>query len=245
MSPDPTTLIAKIGITTPPIGFYDAPEVSPFEPLVRVRAGEAPCIFSFYARWLAGETLHLTRESFGCRGAGSCLFGVATRSPEAMVSFLVDDEGLKCSREVMGEWLERRGSYRPRHPNLLIGPLRPDQYDHLKTVTFFVSPDQLGALLLGANYNAGPDDPVPVSAPFGSGCSQLLPLFADLSIPQAIIGATDIAMRQWLPADTLAFTVTRPMFERLCALDETSFLFKPFLRRLQDARVHGGGLAGV
>jgi len=64
----------------------------------------------------------------------------------------------------------------------------------------------------------------------------LLPLFADLAVPQAIVGATDIAMRQWLPPDALAFTVTRPMFERLCELDERSFLFKPFLQRLQRAR---------
>jgi hypothetical protein len=57
-----------------------------------------------------------------------------------------------------------------------------------------------------------------------------------LSIPQAIIGATDIAMRRYLPPDTLAFTVTRPMFEQLCALDEQSFLHKPFWERLRGAR---------
>lgn len=236
MEADPSTLLRRIGLGTPLIGFYDAPEVSPFEPVVRVQPANASCIFSFYTNWMNGETLHLTRESFGCRGAGSCLFDVATRSPEAMVTFLVDEEGLKGSRDLMRRWIERRGAYRPEHPNLLIGPLRPDQYQHLKTVTFYVNPDQLAALILGANYNSGPDDPAPVSAPFGSGCSQLLPLFADLTLPQAIIGATDIAMRQWLPPDTLAFTVTRPMFRQLCALDERSFLYKPFLRRLQDAR---------
>jgi hypothetical protein len=43
-------------------------------------------------------------------------------------------------------------------------------------------------------------------------------------------------MRQWLPPDKVAFTVTKPMFEQLCKLDERSFLFKPFLQRLQKAR---------
>ena len=236
MQPEPTTLLSRISITTPPIGFYDAPDVSRFEPLVRVTRGETSCIFSFYGDWMAGRTLHLTRDAFGCRGAGSCLFGVATRSREAMVSFLVDEEGLKASRELMQRWLDRRGSYRPQHPNLLIGPLRPEQHHYLKSVTFFVNPDQLAALLLGASYNSGPDDPPPVLAPFGSGCSQLLPLFGDLTIPQAIIGATDIAMREWVPPDVLAFTVTKPMFRQLCELDERSFLYKPFLRRLQGAR---------
>jgi hypothetical protein len=58
----------------------------------------------------------------------------------------------------------------------------------------------------------------------------------DLSKPQAVIGATDIAMRQHLPPDILAFTVTLSMFEQLCSLDEKSFLCKPFLRNLQKAR---------
>jgi hypothetical protein len=239
MQPDPSQLIQRIGVEAPLVGFYDAPEVSPFEPIVRVGSGDSSCIFSFYTNWINGETLLLTSESFGCRGAGSCLFGIATRSPDAMVTFLVDEEGLKGSRELMRQWIDRRGSYHPEHPNLLVGPLRPDQYRYLKTVTFYVNPDQLAALLLGANYNSGPDDPAPVLAPFGSGCSQLLPLFGDLTVPRAIVGATDIAMRQWLPPDTLAFTVTKPMFAQLCELDEKSFLYKPFLRRLQKAREHG------
>jgi hypothetical protein len=73
-------------------------------------------------------------------------------------------------------------------------------------------------------------------APFGSGCMQLVSLFEDLSIPQAIVGATDIAMRRYLPPEILAFTVTVPTFERLCALDRESFLYKPFWENLQKAR---------
>lgn len=236
MQPDSGTLLTKLGISLPLVGLYDAADPEPFEPVVRIEAADRTCIFAFYERWMRGETIELTAESFGCRGAGSCLFGVQTRSAEEMVSFLVDQEGLKRSREVMRQWLDRRGSYRPASGRLFIGPLRPSQYERLRTVTFFVDPDQLAALQLGANYDCRPDDPPAVLAPFGSGCSQLLSLFADLALPQAIIGATDIAMRQWLPREVMAFTVTRPMFERLCALDEKSFLHKPFLKRLQGAR---------
>jgi hypothetical protein len=236
MQTDARTLLERIGIASPLVGFYDAPDAAPFEPVVMMAPDEGTCIFAFYGNWMKGETLQLTRESYGCRGSGSCLFGIATRSPEEMVSFLVDKEGLKGSREVMRKWIERRRLYRPTFGNILIGPLRRSQYEFLKTVTFYVSPDQLAALLLGANYDSGPDDPTPVLAPFGSGCSQLLPLFADPSVPQAIIGATDIAMRQWLPPEIIAFTVTKPMFERLCGLDERSFLYKPFLQRLHEAR---------
>ena len=59
-------------------------------------------------------------------------------------------------------------------------------------------------------------------------------------MPQAQIGATDIAMRQWLPADIMAFTVTRPLFEQFCLFAEGSYLTKPFLSRLRKAR--GGAL---
>ena len=119
---------------------------------------------------------------------------------------------------------------------MLIGPLKEGQYAYLKTITFYVNPDQLSALMLGAQYKSAPSDPPPVIAPFGSGCMELVPLFKSLDIPQAMIGATDIAMRQYLPPDILAFTVTKPMFQQLCALDERSFLYQPFWKRLRKAR---------
>ena len=46
-------------------------------------------------------------------------------------------------------------------------------------------------------------------------------------------------MRQHLPPDVLAFTVTRPLYEQLCALDDRSFLHKAFWKRLQTARRQG------
>jgi len=65
---------------------------------------------------------------------------------------------------------------------------------------------------------------------------ELISLFEDLNVPKAIIGATDIAMRQYLPQDTLAFTVTKPMFKQLCELDEKSFLYKTFWDNLKKVR---------
>jgi hypothetical protein len=236
VNPDPEKLLEILGIGIPLVGFYDAPETSPFRPLVTPGSGERRCVFACYEDWLDGATLHITRENYGCGGAGRALCDVTTRSREDFVKFLVDDEGLKASHALMNQWLDTGQVYRQTHPNLLIGPLREEQYAYLRTVTFYVNPDQLGALTLGAQYYSAPGDPAPVLAPFGSGCSQLVSLFGDLDIPQAVIGATDIAMRKHLPADIVAFTVTKPMFERLCALDERSFLYKPFWRNLQRAR---------
>lgn len=242
MQPDPTNLLEIAGLTIPLVGFYDAPDPQRFSPLIEPKPGRRACVFAFYHQWLEGKTLHITRDNFGCGGAGHWLCDVETRSQQDFVEFLVDSEGLKASHDLMRRWLALDKSYKPEHPSILIGPLREDQYDYLKTVTFFVNPDQMGLLMLGAQYNSAPSDPPPVIAPFGSGCMELVGLLENLDVPQAIVGATDIAMRQFLPLDVLTFTVTKPMFEQLCELDERSFLYKPFwrnLRRAREIRSHG------
>jgi hypothetical protein len=122
----------------------------------------------------------------------------------------------------------------------MVGPLKPALAQYLKTVTFWVNADQLSVLQHGAYQHHAWGEPDPVTVPFGSGCSGLVVPFRDLDRPQAVIGGTDIAMRDVLPPGVLAFTVTVPLFERLCALGDESFLGKGFLARLREAR--GGSL---
>ena len=52
LQPNPTNLIEQIGLTFPIIGFYDAPDISPFKPLVRPKSGKRACVFAFYNQWL-------------------------------------------------------------------------------------------------------------------------------------------------------------------------------------------------
>jgi hypothetical protein len=131
----------------------------------------------------------------------------------------------------MMKWLDNRPPYPKKHSNIIIGPLKPDQEQFLRTVTFYVNPDQLSLLVTGCEYNTADVDSHPVISAFSSGCGQLIAMFEDLSVPKAIVGATDISMRRYLPEDTLALTVTKPMFEQLCNLGENSFLYKPFWHR--------------
>ena len=154
-----------------------------------------------------------------------------------MIKFLVDEEGLRASHELMGQWLDGGAAFAPRHGHVLIGPLTPDQYDYLRSVTFYVNADQLAVLVTGASYFSGPADP-PVTAPFSSGCGQLAAAIGDLEAPRAVIGATDQAMRQHLDPGLLAFTTTKPMFESLCrwADDPASSLHNNFLKRTIKAR---------
>ena len=236
MTPRPSALLEIAGISEPLIGLYDAPDPEAFAPVVEPPAGGRACVFAYYPHWREGKTLHLSPENYGCGGAGTSLCDVTTRSREEYIRFLADDEGLRASRELMAEWIDHRRPLHPQHGHILIGPLRDDHDEFLRTVTFIVNPDQLGLLMLGANYRRRPSDPTPVLAPFSSGCGLLVTTFDSLDIPQAVIGATDIAMREYFPPDRLAFTVTGPLFEELCALDERSFLYKPFWKRLRKAR---------
>ena len=243
IQPDPSALIERLELSLPLIGLYDAPHTAPFAPIVEPKqgAGRGSCVFDFFRRWQAGETLHLTCDRFGCGGAGRSFFGVQVRERDDFIDFLWRDEGLRASRELMAEWVDNAPHYEPRHEHLLIGPLKPDQAEYLRTVTFWVNPDQLCLLQHGAYNQHAWGEPDPVTVPFGAGCGELVVTFRDLGKPQAAVGGTDIAMRHQLPANVLGFTVTVPLFAQLCALGEDSFFGKGFLKRLRKAR--GGSLA--
>jgi hypothetical protein len=232
MQLDCTYLIKKTGIDYPVIGFYDTPDLKSF---TRYKDSEA-CVFAYFKQFTNGKYLRLTPEHYGCGGAGRWLCNIETRTREEYIKFLADDEGLKANHSLMREWLEYIKPYQQEHENLIIGPLKESEYQYLKTATFFVNPDQLSVLMIGAQLHSSTSDPESVISPFGAGCMQLISLFRDLTIPQAIVGATDMAMRKYLPPDILAFTVTKPMFERLCSIDKNSYLEKSFFKALKKSR---------
>ncbi len=239
MQPDISPIIEKLSITGPLVGFYDAPDPAPFEPLVVPKGRQ--CVFRSMQDWRDGKTLHLTKEKHGC--GGMHLLGLAERSRQDLVEFLCDEEGLKADHELMNLWLDSAPHYTPVNGNLLIGPLKPGQYQYLRSVTWYVDPDQLSVLTAGAIYYSHPDDIDPLIARFGSGCMQLAALFDDLDAPQALIGSLDQAARADLDPCMVAFTVTRPMFDLLArwAADPKSSLHNRFLSTLMRAR---GGTLG-
>ncbi|MDQ1355369.1 MAG: hypothetical protein QG657_5679 [Acidobacteriota bacterium] len=241
MLPNTERLIEKLEIRLPLIGFYDAPNPEDFEPLTKPDPEQPMCLFKFFENWLQGKTLHLHGENFGCGGCGHWLFSKESFDQEEFTSLMVDKEGLKESKELLSLWFDQAKRYKPQNEHLFIGPLRQGLTSYLKSITFLVNPDQLSALMVGAYYYYAPDDPVPpVIIAFGTGCMQMLPLFKDIDYPQAMLGGTDMGMRQFLPPDILAFTTTLPLFRQLCLLDERSFLYKPYLQKLKETRGEKG-----
>jgi len=239
MKPDPTNLLKSLGISNPIIGFYDTPEKGLFEPFTTAEQ----CIFSCYQDWMQGKSLCLSEQDVGaieCPGAGYWNCNVASVPREHVAHFLAVEEGLKASHELMCQWLENQPPYKKKHDYIVIGPLRMEQYEYLKTITFYVDPDQLSMLITGAEYHNASISHQPVTASFGTGCGQLAAIFNDFKTPKAAIGGTDIAMRPYLTCNTLAYTVTKPMFEKLCLLGNKSFLHKSFWNNVKQARFQSG-----
>lgn len=225
-------LIEKINLDWPLIGFYDTPNPENFKPYTEATS----CVFAHFQLLKKGKAIRITKDQHGCGGAGKWLCGLETRTLEQYIEFLADEEGLKASHQLMREWLEHVRPYEQEYPDLFISPLVDKEYDNLRTVSFIVNPDQLSILMIGAQLFSSSSDPEPVIAPFGSGCMLLVSSFQDLAIPQAIIGGTDMAMRKYFPADKLTFTVTRPMYERLCSIGKDSYLEKSFYKEFSKAR---------
>lgn len=234
MIPDPKMLRETLEMKTPLIGFYDVLDNTPFEPIVQTKG----CIFSAYQDWLAGKSISMEKGSCTCGGGKYWIGGAEFIEKSKLANMLYEREGFKASQALLEEWLENQKPYKIKNKYVVISPLKDDQYADLKTVTFFVNPDQLSMLLVGAEYyNTSPRNS-PVRYAFGSGCCQLAAVFLNGSeaVPQAFLGAMDIAMRPHLPPDVLAFTVNKAMYEQLCRLDEHSFLGKSFWKVLKDAR---------
>lgn len=232
MAETPSYLTEKLNLDWPLIGFYDTPHPGRFEPYKDATS----CIFAHFKLLKKGKSIRVTKEQFGCGGAGKWLCGLQTRCREEYVRFLADEEGLKADHDLMRQWLEYVKPYQQQHPNLFISPLVDEEYENLKTVSFIVNPDQLSILMIGAQLFSSPTDPEPVISPFGSGCMLLVASFRDLGIPRAIIGGTDMAMRRYLPPDKLIFTVTKPMYERLCSIGKGSYLEKSFYSEFRKSR---------
>jgi hypothetical protein len=237
-------LIGKLRIDTPIIALYDSEPSEEFAPLVESKG--RTCCFAYYKRWLKGETLVIGRggrgfsdPDKGCYG-GQSAFGLGKGYPPYMPNFLTDGkgapmgEGLKASPALAKEFLDRAKPPEIASGYVLIGPLRLSMWERVRSVTFFVDPDRLSALMTLAGYWTA--DPEAIYAPFSSGCGLLWRELEAGGGKRAVIGCTDIAMRKYLPPEILCLTVSPSQFERMVEFPGDSFLNKSWWNDLMDLR---------
>lgn len=65
MIPNPKELLELGGIEIPLIGFYDVPDLKPFEPFTKPKR----CYFSSYADWLKGYSTRTTWHRASNKGS--------------------------------------------------------------------------------------------------------------------------------------------------------------------------------
>jgi hypothetical protein len=113
----------------------------------------------------------------------------------------------------------------------------PDR-DDIKSVTFFVDPDRLSALVILANYPRPQDDNVII--PWAAAC-QVLGIYAYRELererPRALVGMTDISARKNVRAilgpHVMSFTAPWPLFQEMESNVEGSFLQRETWRELR------------
>ena len=229
-------LMKKLRLHTPLLAVYDATPSEAFAPVFEPEGDD--CCFSYYDRWIAGETLALKRGGAGCKGAHRAL-GIERSIPPHMAHFLTDGvgapkgEGLRATPEIAQEYLDRAKPPTPESGSVLVGPLRLDQWEKVRSVTFLVDPDRLAALTTLAGYWSAENV---VAAPFGSACSFFWKSFNEVEGAQAIIGGTDVAMRRYLPTAIMTLTVAPDHFAKMLGVPENSFLDLDWWNELMDVR---------
>lgn len=229
-------LLAALRLDTPVIAVYDSDDTTAFEPLVT--PGGHNCCFTYHRRWMKGDTLVLTAAAKACPGG---LFHLGVRDSimpniEYFLTCGTDElrgEGLKASPEIARELFDKGTPLKPQTSHVLIGPLKLEQWDSVLTLSFFVDPDRLSALMTLSGYWSATDT---VVAPFGSGCSLLWRAVEGHGGEKAVVGGTDIAMRRHLPPDTLAFTVSPQFFHQMVNVPPGSFLDRDWWAALMAAR---------
>lgn len=226
------TLCQALQLEEPLIALYESAAYEEFKPVVKPKTNQ--CIWASYKSWKEGKTLVLSKERYGCRGGARFLLGIEIEDSN-LKNFLYEEEGLKSSLEITEEWIKNMVRYCPRKEYVLIGPFKEEHLERAISFTFLVNPDQLSALIHGALYHSPEMIPDLIRTTVSAGCG-LLVSFTTYDKPQAFIGAVDMAMRHYIPLCLLAFTVNKPMLERLLSLDEKSFLYKSFWKRLVKAR---------
>ncbi|NMC18921.1 MAG: DUF169 domain-containing protein [Thermogutta sp.] len=118
--------------------------------------------------------------------------------------------------------------------------------DDVKSITFFVNPDQLSALVVLANYDSQHNENVII--PYAAGC-QVIGIFTYRELgresPRALVGLTDISarrnVRRQLGKDVLSFSVTPEMFDRMEGNVSGSFLEEDTWKGLADESCRSTG----
>jgi len=247
MAPKPkliADLLKKLRLDIHPVAVYDTKPSDAFAPLIEAK-GRA-CCFAYFDQLKSGYTLVIRKGSGsfsdpknGCPGAQNA-FGLGDGYPPFMAHFLTDGkgapmgEGLKATPELAQDFLDRALKPHLSGDTILIGPLKIEQWDFVRSISFFADPDRISALMtLSAYWSSDPDF---IHAPFSSGCGLMFRDLENQDRKRAVLGCTDIAMRKYVPPEIMCITVSPKHFETMVNVPDDAFLNKSWWNDLMDFR---------
>lgn len=223
------------------------------EGALQFKEGAFGCVVALLKSASKGKTAVFTRKTFGCPGGGVGLgFGNCyEKFPGGIAHFLSTGNSEFCQTEFgkavsskMPDLEEGERYFKtPAIATSFIESLPitdiPEEYvvfkplqdvmgnETPKVIVFFVNPDQLSALIILANYARNTSDNVIV--PFAAACHTIgiIP-FREAESPtsRAVIGLTDVTVRNKFPKDLLSFTIPYQMFLEMESNVDGSFLEK-------------------
>lgn len=231
------------------------------EGALRFREGAFGCVIAFLKSASKGKTAAFDRKTFGCAGGGTGLgFGncyenfpggieqfLSTGNPDfcltefgkTVVSKIPDIEGGERyfkTTEIAKNFIDSLPITENAEEYVLFKPL--DEVGDAETtdvVVFLVNPDQLSALVILANYARTSNDNVII--PFAAACHTvgIIPMHeAESERQRAVVGLTDVTVRNKFAKDLLTFAVPCRMYLEMESNVEGSFLEKQNWTALLD-----------
>lgn len=236
-----------IGLTTHPVAVIFANEKPDgAQEFAEGKWGCAISMLTAVAR--KGITAAISRERLGCNGAGVglCLGSKWDVVPGGIEYFLStgrgpgfpEGEGYKKTPELARTSVEAMPVIEIGERFVVFRPLSQlEPTDRPTLVSFVAEPDQLGALLVLANYRRPGNENV--IAPFASGCSSVCAVpyrEARSERPRAVLGCFDVSARPFMPWAALTFTVPYAMFAEMEEDVPGSFLERSAWKQLRERR---------
>jgi uncharacterized protein (DUF169 family) len=246
-----STIQDAIGMQLMPVGVIQTNRFP--EGGLQFKEGAFGCVIAFLKSASRGKTAVFSRATFGCPGGGVGLgFGdcyehfpggiehfLSTGNPEfcqtefgrAVASRMPDleeGEGYFKTPEIAASFIASLPITDIDKEYVVFKPLQEIQEGELPTVVvFLVNPDQLSALVVLANYGRHGNEHVTI--PFAAACHTvgIIPFReAGSATPRAVIGLTDVTVRNKFAKDLLSFAIPYPMFLEMEANVGGSFLEK-------------------
>jgi uncharacterized protein (DUF169 family) len=220
---------------------------------LQFKEGAFGCVIAFLKSASKGKTAAFSRRTFGCPGGGVGLgFGNCYENfPGGIEHFLSTGNPEFCQTEsgkaiasrmpgiregeryfktpgIAGKFVESLPMIDTPAEYILFKPIQQlTEHETPNVVVFLVNPDQLSALIVLANYARNTNDNVIV--PFAAACHTIgiIPLReSEAETQRAVIGLTDITVRNKSAKDMLSFAVPYRMFLEMESNVPGSFLEK-------------------